>query len=489
MDYYAHCIYQTPNEDKYFIINKENERDILVNVNAFNYFTKQHIIYEGKHLSYEEYDEDTYTTLYQVSFEDTEEFKLIKSELLDIKDETGWDIYRVRLADSICGYITTIPNWTEKIKSNKFKLYQVDLCKWDPNLSHYNQLSYYNKSPNAQFTHEYWYDENMYLKGTDCEIISYEKDFYYNVNEYHREQFYQFLSTYQVKQEILKEIDKYILFEFVNFTAPQFPYLKELILAFMKELSIHKQPYLKSLTYKMDGQVYHEELPYLKQLKGKIVRRAISKKKAFAIELPKWPQYIINGDKITEEQALEIIRRTDNFFIEEQYVTWDCFEKQVCEICKIPHKKEDEFYRLHDVFKKKWKCLDDFYYFVNDWIYCNSGGAGYHGWCHPDGTIGYCNHGYMKYPNVGDFHHELKILGNLFPFLHLCCTIMNNGEGEATKSIITLELRNGTVTCLEPIPFERLPIRGLKYGDHSSQCHTYFSLDQIQKWADQVYNG
>ena len=236
------------------------------------------------------------------------------------------------------------------------------------------------------------------------------------------------------------------------------------------------------------GQEYHEELPYLKQLKGKIVRRAISKKKAFAIELPKYPQYIINGDKITEEQALEIIRRTDNFFIEEQYITWDCFEKQVCEICKIPHKKEDTFYRLHDIFKKKWKCLDDFYYFVNDWIYCNSGSAGYHGWCHPDGTIGYCNHGYIKYPSVGNFHHELKILGNHFPFLHLCCIIMNNGEGEATESIITLELKNGVVTCLEPIPFERLPIRGIKYGDHSSQCHTCFSLDQIQKWADQVYN-
>ena len=181
-----------------------------------------------------------------------------KAELLSKKDKRDLDIYRVKLADSICGYITTIPNWTEKIKSGKFKLYQVDLCRWDSSLSHYNQLSYYKKSPNAQFTHEYWYDEDMYLKGIDCEIISYQKDFYYNVNECHREQLYQFLSRHQVKQQVLKEIEKYILFEFVNFTVPQFSYLEELILAFLKELSIHKQSYLKSLTYKMNGQEYHE---------------------------------------------------------------------------------------------------------------------------------------------------------------------------------------------------------------------------------------
>lgn len=492
MDYYAHYVYNTPSDYRYCIINEENDytskKDILISRDAFDYFAQQHTIYEGKYLSYGEYDEDTFTTLYQVSFEDTEKYHLTTAELLSKKDVCGLDIYRVRLSDSLCGYITAIPNWTEKIKSGKFKLYQVDLCRWDSSLSHYNQLSYYNKSPNAQFTHEYWYDEDMYLKGIDCEIISYQKDFYYNVDEYHREQLYQFLSRHQVKQQVLQEIDKYILFEFVNFTAPQFYYLKELILAFLKELSIPQQPYLKSLTYKINGKVRYEELSYLKQLKGKIVRKAISKKKAFSIELPKWSQYIVNGDSITEEQALEIIRRTDHFFTEEHYVTWDCFEKQVCEICKIPHKKEDTFYRLHDIFKKKWKCLGDFYYFVNDWIYCNSGGAGYHGWCHPDATIGYCNHGYMKYPSVGNFHHELKILGNLFPFLHLYCTIMNADEGLATESIITLELKNGIVTCLEPIPFERLPIRGIKYGDHSSQCHTYFTLDQIKKWADQVYN-
>lgn len=273
MDYYAHYVYITSDANKYCIINEENDytskKDILISRDAFDYFTKHHTIYEGKHLSYEEYDEDTFTTLYQVSFEDIEEFKMNKAELLPKKDKRGLDIYRVKLADSICGYITTIPNWTEKIKSGKFKPYQVDLCRWDSSLSHYNRLSYYNKSPNAQFTHEYWYDEDMYLKGIDCEIISYQKDFYYNVNEYHREQLYQFLSRHQVKQQVLKEIEKYILFEFVNFTAPQFYYLKELILAFLKELSIHKQPYLKSLTYKLDDQEYHEELPYLKQLKGK----------------------------------------------------------------------------------------------------------------------------------------------------------------------------------------------------------------------------
>lgn len=38
------------------------------------------------------------------------------------------------------------------------------------------------------------------------------------------------------------------------------------------------------------------------------------KEEVFKIGLPKWTQCVINGDKITEEQALEIIRRTDSFF-------------------------------------------------------------------------------------------------------------------------------------------------------------------------------
>lgn len=473
MNYYANCVYTISNDYKYYIVNEENDytskKDILISRDAFNYFTKHHTIYEGNHLSYEEYDEDTFNTFYYISFDDVEEYQLIKAEPIYKKDKCDLDIYRVKLSDSICGCISIIPSWKEKIKSGKFKLYKVDICKWDFSLLHYNQLSYYNKSPNAQFTHEYWYDEDMYLKGIDCEIISYQKGFYYNVNECHREQLYQFLLRHQVKQQVLKEIEKYILFEFVNFTAPQFSYLEELILAFLKELSIHKQYYLKSITYKINSQEHHEELPYLKQLKGKIVRQAISNKKAFAIELPKWPQCIINGDKITEEQALEIIRRTDFFFTEGDSGNNYRFNRDVREICKIPSK----------LFKKKWKCLDTFYYLVNDWISCNTGGVGYHGWCHPDGTIGYCNHGYIKYPEVHNFYDELKSLGKHFPFLHLYCTIMNADEGFATESIITLELKNGDVTCLEPIPLERLPVRGEKITSKSIRCENYFTLDQI----------
>lgn len=63
MNYCAHYVYITSDANKYCIINKENdytpERNILVSIDAFDYFTKHHTIYEGKHLSYEEYDEDT----------------------------------------------------------------------------------------------------------------------------------------------------------------------------------------------------------------------------------------------------------------------------------------------------------------------------------------------------------------------------------------------------------------------------------------------
>jgi len=34
----------------------------------------------------------------------------------------------------------------------------------------------------------------------------------------------------------------------------------------------------------------------------------------FERSLPKWPQMLVTGSPVSEEQALEIIRRTDNFF-------------------------------------------------------------------------------------------------------------------------------------------------------------------------------
>ena len=35
--------------------------------------------------------------------------------------------------------------------------------------------------------------------------------------------------------------------------------------------------------------------------------------------LPKWPQFLLSGQSILREQALEIIRRTDSFFAFPKY--------------------------------------------------------------------------------------------------------------------------------------------------------------------------
>ena len=55
------------------------------------------------------------------------------------------------------------------------------------------------------------------------------------------------------------------------------------------------------------------------------------------VDLPKWPQCLIKGTKIAEEQALEIIRRTDSFLCNQPYVRdKDVFGKWVVDTLQIP---------------------------------------------------------------------------------------------------------------------------------------------------------
>lgn len=213
----------------------------------------------------------------------------------------------------------------------------------------------------------------------------------------------------------------------------------------------------------------------------------MNKEEAFKISLPKWPQCVINGDKITEKQALEIIRRTDNFFF--GYGGNDTqFNKKAEKICKRPNYNDfggdwNKYQEAREIFKKKWELVET-NYINNAWINCYWVG-GYHGWCHPDGTIAFCNN-IGKWPDVEEVYEDLFVLGINFPFLNLTCTLMNGEENYCDTSLVTMKLADGQVEFIDTIPFGELEFNGIKSGFRiGSEC--YFGLDQIQKWADEVY--
>lgn len=213
----------------------------------------------------------------------------------------------------------------------------------------------------------------------------------------------------------------------------------------------------------------------------------MTKEEAFDIYLPKWPQCVINGDKISRQQALEIIRRTDKFFFGYGGNNQQ-FNKRAEKICKLPDYHDfgedwNKYIEAFDNFGEKWGLIET-NYIENEWISCAWVG-GYHGWCHPDGTIAFCNN-IGKWPSVREVYEDLCVMGRYFPFLNLTCTLMDGEEDDCDTSLVTMKLSDGKVEFIDTIPFEELEFNGVKWNA-GTRNENYFDLSQIQKWADQVY--
>lgn len=222
----------------------------------------------------------------------------------------------------------------------------------------------------------------------------------------------------------------------------------------------------------------------------------------FNIGLPKWPQCIIKGEKISEEQALEIIRRTDSFFCGFSSSKYD-FNKQAYKICKRPDRFHDinmTENEINDIdlyldsikeWENKWGLIDTCY-IKNDWV-SSSYIEGVNGWCHPDGTIEY-HHNVGKYPNVKNVYDDLAIIGKEFPFLNLTLTLMNQEEcdNDISEPLVSMKLANGEVSIIntlskEELHYEKTTNNSKRMISLGRSHETYFSLEQIQNWTDQIF--
>ena len=65
---------------------------------------------------------------------------------------------------------------------------------------------------------------------------------------------------------------------------------------------------------------------------------------------------------------------------------------------------------------------------------------------------------------------------------------MNGEENYCDQSLVSMKLSNGVVEIIDTIPFEELEFNGVKFKFGLGN-ENYFSVDQIQEWADKVYQN
>lgn len=170
------------------------------------------------------------------------------------------------------------------------------------------------------------------------------------------------------------------------------------------------------------------------------------------LSLPKWPQCIMTGESITEEQAMEIIRRTDRFFyhpwVFRQSEQWD---RKVLNLTKCPVSQD---YADYDKYSEDWEdwCSKWRYipleYLNNDYI-SSPMAHGTQGWCHLDGTIGYF-YNIGKWPEVEEVYKDLCTIGENFRFLQLELTLMSDEYCEENHPVVSMILRDGKVELVDP---------------------------------------
>lgn len=173
--------------------------------------------------------------------------------------------------------------------------------------------------------------------------------------------------------------------------------------------------------------------------------------KLFDRGLPKWPKMYVTGVSISPLQAMEIIRRTDSFFY-----GYDGNNKElnelVQEMVSLPTINSYKNYEDYDSDKEKWEKnwgLIHCYYVENGWI-SNCFILGAHGWCHPNGKIGYSTN-VGKWPDIKDIYQEWTLIAETFPYLELGITLYDGEWSEEDiKPVVSMKVKNGKVNLIDP---------------------------------------
>jgi hypothetical protein len=230
--------------------------------------------------------------------------------------------------------------------------------------------------------------------------------------------------------------------------------------------------------------------------------------------LPKWPQLYTTGTPVTVDQAQEIIRRTDSFFTLGCGGNDDAWDADVMRRLGMPSSwRHTEFgtrtseQRHFEVatWHRAWQCVVTSYV-SNDWLSCCFVN-GPHGWCHPDGTIGFVDN-VGKWPSVNDVLADWQKISKAFPFLDVGATLWNcedcqrEDQNQSAAPIVSFQIRRGGVEVVDPATInvhqghaparrsarddsEDVVIAGLVAGDLTVEHG--IPAEWIRQWEDRFF--
>lgn len=177
------------------------------------------------------------------------------------------------------------------------------------------------------------------------------------------------------------------------------------------------------------------------------------------VYLPKWPQFLVTGEKVSEEQAIEFIMKTDSFFLKNGHTGNNrSFERKLCDLFGLIHSDDiseiKDMEKMLDAWEKNRERAEELSVLRLEFLksgFLSSGFVGGpHGLVHPNGEISYSDN-IGSYPSAESIFLELRLLALNFPFLSLEGTLFN-GEAVETdrKPVVSFIVDNGTVRIVDP---------------------------------------
>ena len=172
------------------------------------------------------------------------------------------------------------------------------------------------------------------------------------------------------------------------------------------------------------------------------------------------PRWCVTGPRLREDLALEVIRRTDSWFVSGHGCNDRDGDRRLAKRFRMPHFNDYSVQRPADFdwhgywdsserWRKAWGAIET-QYVHNYWI-GSSFIHGPHGWCHPDGQIYYIDN-VGKWPSIEDVRDDWQKLATAFPFLILTVTLMSGESCEDdTRPIVAMDVADGQVTLRDPI--------------------------------------
>jgi len=169
--------------------------------------------------------------------------------------------------------------------------------------------------------------------------------------------------------------------------------------------------------------------------------------------LPKWPAFVVTGERITEEQAAEICIKTDSTLPSFRYASNDKgFEQELCDLFGLPYDDDGEDFndRWAKVTELRTRLGKIDLHYLNNSRIVSAFIGGPHGWCDWDGNI-FCNSFNIgKWPDVEDVAEDWAKIAEAFPFLNLRSHLYNAETSEGGVPVVEFVVEDGHVVVQKP---------------------------------------